>query len=186
MMKIEETGIEGLLVYTPTQYRDDRGYFQESVNVKALADKLGYTPVFVQDNESFSTYGVIRALHSQSGEHAQAKLVRVIEGEVLDVVVDIRKGSVTYGKTFSVVLSAQNNKHMFVPRGFLHGFSVLSPQARFLYKCDNFFQPSAEVAVAYNDPELNIDWQLPKGVAVLSEKDRQNPLFKDVQCYGGQ
>lgn len=178
-MNIITTDIEGVLVIQPRIFKDDRGYFFESFNQKEFSELVG--PVaFVQDNESCSSYGVVRGLHFQKGEHAQAKLVRVISGRVLDVAVDLRAGSPTFGRHVAVELTGENHLQLFIPRGFAHGFSVLSGTAVFQYKCDNFYCPSAEGAVVWNDPDLGIDWKLPPEDVVLSEKDKRHPLLKDL------
>jgi len=176
-MTVEYTPFKGLVIYVPAVYTDERGSFKESFSLRKFKDSLGFEAQFVQDNESTSRYGVIRALHSQGGKYAQAKLVRVSKGRVLDVVVDVRKDEPTFGKCFSVELSSQNNKHMFIPRGFLHGFSVLSDTAIFNYKCDNYFMPSSEISVHYADPELDIDWKIPKEDQIISTKDSISPSF---------
>lgn len=174
-MEIQETGLHGCVIIKPRIFEDDRGYFFESFNSKVFEELTGNKTAFVQDNQSFSSYGVIRALHAQSGEHAQAKLVRVLQGEVLDVAVDIRKDSPTYGKHVAVKLSAENKLQLFVPRGFLHGFAVLSETAEFFYKCDNFYNKESEVGVLYNDNSLNIDWLIPKSERIIAERDLQLP-----------
>lgn len=171
-----ETGIEGLKVFEPKVWGDDRGYFFESYNYDTFR-QAGINAVFVQDNQSRSTRGVLRGLHYQVGAYAQAKLVRCIEGEVLDVVVDIREGSATYGQSYSVLLSAENKKQLFIPRGFAHGFVVLSPTAEFFYKCDNFYSKTSEGGILYNDPQLKIDWQIDHSEVILSDKDKINPTF---------
>ena len=170
-MQIQETGLKDCLVLKPNVFEDPRGFFFESFNQKTFEHKTGLSGKFVQDNQSFTTYGVIRGLHAQGGDDGQAKLVRVLKGQVLDVAVDIRTGSPTYGKHFSVVLSAENRLQLYIPRGFLHGFSVLSETAEFFYKCDNFYNKASEVGVIYNDPTLNIDWQIPVEKQSISEKD---------------
>ena len=178
-MEVIKTELEGVLILEPRIFTDGRGYFFECYNQREFLAKTGLDVTFVQDNESFSSYGVLRGLHFQKGEYAQAKLVRVIEGKVLDVAVDIRKGSPTFGKWTSVELSGENHRQFFIPRGFAHGFSVLSPTARFQYKCDNFYAPAQEGAIAWNDPDLAIDWKLPASDVLLSEKDSRHPLLKD-------
>ena len=177
-MKFTETKIPGVILIDPTVFEDARGYFYESYNA-ALFAQHGIDAVFVQDNQSQSTRGVIRGLHCQLGEHAQAKLVRVLEGKVLDVAVDVRKDSPTYGQYVAVELSAENRRQLFIPRGFLHGFSVLSERATFAYKCDNLYCKAAECGVRYDDPDLNIDWQIPSNEANISEKDRILGSLKD-------
>ena len=175
-MNIIQTGIEGLVVVEPKVFGDSRGYFFEVFNEREFAEKVG--PVhFVQDNESKSRYGVLRGLHFQKGEFAQAKLVRVVSGAVLDVAVDIRPGSPTYGQWHAEELTGENHRMMFIPRGFAHGFSVLSEEVVFQYKCDNFYCPSAEGAIAWNDPVLAIDWRLPEADIILSEKDKHHPFL---------
>ncbi len=171
-----ETGIEGLFIFEPKVWGDDRGYFFESYNYDVFR-KAGINSIFVQDNQSRSTRGVLRGLHYQRGAYAQAKLVRCIEGEVIDVVVDIREGSPTYGQSMSILLSAENKKQLYIPRGFAHGFLVLSETAEFFYKCDNFYSKESEGGVLFNDPALNIDWQFDLSQAILSEKDKVNPTF---------
>lgn len=171
-----ETEIEGLIIFEPKVWGDDRGYFFESYNYDVFR-KAGINSIFVQDNQSRSTRGVLRGLHYQRGAYAQAKLVRCIEGEVIDVVVDIREGSPTYGQSMSILLSAENKKQLYIPRGFAHGFLVLSETAEFFYKCDNFYSKESEGGVLFNDPALNIDWQFDLSQAILSEKDKVNPTF---------
>ena len=172
--------IEGLKVFIPTVFKDNRGYFYESYNKNTLAD-LGITVDFVQDNESFSSQYTLRGLHFQKPPFAQAKLVRVLEGTVWDVAVDLRTNSPTFGKWYGVELSGENKKQFFIPRGFAHGFSVLTPTAKFAYKCDNFYNKSSEGAIVFNDPDLNIDWKIDLKQAVLSEKDLKNPSFAAYQ-----
>ena len=177
-MNIITTGIEGLIVIEPKVFGDDRGYFFESFNEREFTEKVG--PVhFVQDNESKSRYGVVRGLHFQKGEHAQAKLVRVVRGAVLDVAVDLRKGSPTYGQYHAEELSGENHRMMFIPRGFAHGFSVLSEDVVFQYKCDNLYCPASEGAIAWNDPTLAIDWRIPAEAVILSEKDKHHPFLHE-------
>lgn len=177
-MRIEQTPLEGCFIIHDSVYKDERGYFFESFNKKRFATLTGIDVEFVQDNQSRSVKGVLRGLHFQKGEHAQAKLVRVLEGSVLDVAVDIRKDSPTFGKSFSVVLTAEGATQLYIPKGFAHGFAVLSDNATFFYKCDNYYNKAAEGGIAYNDPELNINWQLPGQSLILSEKDRQNPTLQ--------
>lgn len=174
-MKATETKLKGCFIIEPTVFKDSRGYFFETFNQPKFEKITGQQGHFVQDNQSASTYGVIRGLHFQKGEHAQAKLVRVIEGRVLDVAVDIREGSVTYGQWASVELTAENNLQFYVPRGFAHGFSVLSETAVFAYKCDNTYNKESEGGIAYNDPSLGIDWGIPEEARSLSEKDLELP-----------
>lgn len=179
-MKIEETKLKGCFIIEPTVYTDDRGYFFESFNTRRFNDAVGKEVRFVQDNQSFSTWGVIRALHYQCGNYAQAKLVRVLSGTVLDVAVDLRPESPTFGQYFAIELSADNKKQLFIPRGFGHGFSVLSETAEFFYKCDNFYNKEAEGGIIYNDSELNIDWQLPLDQIKVSSKDKELPTFQNA------
>jgi dTDP-4-dehydrorhamnose 3,5-epimerase len=178
-MKIIETGISKLLILEPQVYGDNRGYFFESFNQRTFYE-LGITSNFVQDNESFSTYGTLRGLHMQLGESAQAKLVRVIKGKVLDVAVDLRKNSLTFGQHYSIELSEDNKRLFYIPRGFAHGFIVMSETATFSYKCDNFYNPEAEIGIAYDDPTLKIDWLLPDCDILLSLKDKSNRSLKEV------
>lgn len=180
-MKIIETGISGLFVIEPDVFGDSRGYFMESFSQKKFNELTGLDIDFVQDNESRSTYGVLRGLHFQRHPYAQAKLVRVVSGKVLDVAVDLREGSETYGKHFAVELSGENHRQMFIPKGFAHGFSVLSQEAVFQYKCDEYYNPQAEGAIAWNDPALGIDWQLPIEDVRLSEKDSRHPTLKEFE-----
>ena len=175
-MTITKTEIEGLFVIEPRVFGDARGYFFESYNARDFAEVADVT--FVQDNESRSCYGVVRGLHFQKPPFAQAKLVRVVEGCVLDVAVDIRAGSPTYGHYVAVELTAENHRQLFLPRGMAHGFAVLSPSAVFQYKCDNLYHPEAEGALAWDDPTLAIDWHVPADRVLLSEKDRHHPDFK--------
>lgn len=177
-MKFLETDIPGLLIFEPKIFEDSRGYFFESFS-KILFQQEGIKIDFVQDNQSSSQYGVIRGLHYQLNPKAQAKMVRVLSGRILDVVVDIRKGSPTYGKQFALELSSENKKQLFIPKGFAHGFSVLSEQAEVFYKCDEYYDKSTEAGIAYNDAQINIDWQIPAGKEVISEKDLQLPSFSD-------
>lgn len=176
-MEIIESPFLDCYVLKPNIIEDARGYFFESFNQKKFSELTGLDVNFVQDNQSFSNYGVVRGLHAQKDQYAQAKLVRVIQGEVLDVVVDARPESATYGKHFSIRLNAENKLQLFVPRGFFHGFSVLSSEAVFFYKCDNYYHKSAEQGVYYADPFLSIDWQVPESSMLLTEKDLSLPLF---------
>jgi len=179
-MNVIRTDIEGLAVIEPRIFKDPRGYFFESFSERDFAEQVA--PVkFVQDNESKSSYGVIRGLHFQKPPYAQAKLVRVVKGKVLDVAVDLRVGSPTYGKHYAVELSEDNHRQFFIPRGFAHGFSVLSEEVIFQYKCDNYYAPQSEGSVIWNDPDLGIDWGVPAEKAVLSEKDNRNPRLKDLE-----
>ena len=175
-MKVIDTVIEGVKLIEPNVFGDERGYFLETWN-KAEFAKAGIDVDFVQDNESFSTYGVLRGLHYQLPPYTQAKLVRVIAGMVLDVVVDIRKGSPTFGKSFTAELSGENKRQLFMPRGMAHGFAVLTPKVTFVYKCDNAYAPSHERAIRFDDPELGIDWQVPPENRLLSKKDREGVPF---------
>ncbi|MGV8815447.1 MAG: dTDP-4-dehydrorhamnose 3,5-epimerase [Gelidibacter sp.] len=179
-MKKIDTAIEGCFILEPKVFNDERGYFFESFNENQFRDLTNTDIHFVQDNQSFSKFGVLRGLHAQGGAHAQAKLVRVLCGEVLDVAVDIRNGSPTFGQHVTAILSAQNQKQFFVPRGFLHGFVVLSETAEFFYKCDNYYHKASEVGVRYDDPTLNIDWLLTKDQISVSEKDLILPKFNAV------
>ena len=177
-MHVTETKLQGCFIITPQIFKDDRGYFFESFNQEKFESLTEQNGHFVQDNQSASTYGVVRGLHFQKGVHAQAKLVRVIEGTVLDIAVDIREGSLTYGQWISVELSAENNKQLYIPRGFAHGFSVLSPTAVFAYKCDNNYNKESEGGIRYDDPSLNIDWKIPSEMIILSNKDVDLPFLK--------
>ena len=179
-MEVIKTNIEGVVIIEPRIFKDDRGYFFESFSQREFEEKVCKT-TFVQDNESKSSYVVLRGLHFQKPPFAQSKLVRVIKGAVLDVAVDIRKGSPTFGQYVSVELTGENHRQFFIPRGFAHGFSVLSEEVIFQYKCDNFYSPQSEGAIAWNDPDLNIDWRIPAEKVVLSEKDSKHPRLKDWQ-----
>jgi dTDP-4-dehydrorhamnose 3,5-epimerase len=182
-MNIIRTEIPDVVIVEPRVFGDNRGYFFESFSERDFVSQVRKVR-FVQDNESRSSYGVERGLHYQKPPFSQSKLVRVISGKVLDVAVDMRKGSPTYGKHVAVELSGENKRQMFIPRGFAHGFAVLSDDVVFQYKCDNFYAPSSEGAVAWDDPELGIDWGVPQDKVVLSDKDRSHPLFKDVEsCF---
>ena len=173
------TAFEGLVIIEPKVFKDDRGYFFESFNQSIFEEQIG--PVqFVQDNESFSTYGVVRGLHFQQGAFAQAKLIRVVKGAVLDVAVDLRKKSPTFGQHFSIELTSDNHRQLFIPRGFAHGFSVLSEEVIFQYKCDNLYAPQSEQGIAWNDPKLAIDWRIPTDKIVLSAKDQQYSLLSEM------
>ena len=178
-MKILETDIEGVVIIEPDVFEDARGYFFESFSQERFDEAV--RPVrFVQDNESMSSYGVLRGLHYQKGRHAQSKLVRCVKGAVLDVAVDIRKGSPTFGKHVAVELSEKNRRQLFIPRGFAHGFSVLSDTAIFQYKCDSLYAPQSEGAIAWDDPDIGIDWQIPADAVLLSAKDKAHPRLKDA------
>lgn len=179
-MEIFQTTIPEVKLFKPRIFGDARGSFFESYNQNTIK-QVGIDAIFVQDNQSQSTRGVLRGLHYQMGEHAQAKLVRVLQGEVLDVAVDIRKGSPTFGKYFSAIISAENGHQMFVPRGFAHGFVVLSETATFAYKCDNFYHKPAEGGIIWNDPTINIDWSLDLKDVLLSEKDEILPNLENCQ-----
>lgn len=180
MINTVQTAIPGVVIVEPKVFGDARGYFFESWSQRDFDAAVGPV-VFVQDNESKSRYGVLRGLHFQKGEYAQAKLLRVVKGCVLDVAVDIRAGSPTFGKYVAVELSESNHRQLFIPRGFAHGFAVLSEEAVCQYKTDNFYCPEAEGAIAWNDPALGIDWQLPAEDIILSQKDSHNPLLKDIR-----
>ena len=179
-MPFIETGFTGLKIFEPRVFADSRGYFFESFN-KTLFHEAGIVTDFVQDNESRSQRGVLRGLHYQLNPFAQAKLIRVVEGEVLDVVVDIRLGSPTYGKHFDLLVSAENKKQLYIPRGFAHGFVVLSDTCIFQYKCDNFYSKESEGGIHFNDPALNINWGIDLSQAIVSDKDKVLPLFKDCK-----
>lgn len=178
-MEVIKTNIEGVVIIEPRIFRDERGYFFESFSQREFQEKVCNT-VFVQDNESKSSYGVLRGLHFQKPPYAQSKLVRVIKGAVLDVAVDIRKGSPTFGQHVAVELTENNHRQFFIPRGFAHGFSVLTDEVIFQYKCDNFYAPQSEGALAWDDPDLGIDWRLPAEKVILSEKDRHHSRLKDA------
>ena len=178
-MNIIKTKIPGLVIIEPKLFVDERGYFFESFNQRDFNSAVGNI-TFVQDNESKSSYGVLRGLHFQLPPYTQSKLVRVIEGRVLDVAVDIRKNSLTYGQYVSVELTGESHRQLFIPKGFAHGFVVLSKQAVFQYKCDEFYHPETEGAIAWNDPAINIDWQIPTKDIILSAKDKAHPLLKDI------
>lgn len=179
MIEVKKTDIEGVLIIEPKVFGDARGYFLESFNAKEFAEKTGLNINFVQDNESMSSYGVMRGLHFQNPPYTQSKLVRCVKGAVLDVAVDIRKGSPTYGKHVAVELTEDNHRQFFVPRGFAHGFAVLSETAVFQYKCDNFYAPQADGGISILDESLGIDWKIPTEKALLSEKDTKHALLKD-------
>ena len=178
-MKVLDTGIEGLKIIEPDVFHDERGYFFESYNAERYA-AAGITTMFVQDNESKSGFGVLRGLHFQKPPYAQSKLVRVVKGAVLDIAVDIRKGSPTFGQHVAVELNEDNHRQFFIPRGFAHGFVVLTDEAVFQYKCDNFYSPESECAIAWDDPALGIDWKVPADSIILSEKDKRHPVLKDA------
>lgn len=177
-MEITKTDIEGLLIFEPQVFEDGRGYFFESFNKRKFEQALGSPINFVQDNQSKSEYGVLRGIHFQKGDHAQAKLVHVLQGSVLDVAVDLRTESKTFGEYVSIELSAENKKQLFIPRGFGHGFVVLSQKAEFFYKCDNFYNKEAEGGIIFNDPYLNIEWSIPENELIVSKKDLLLSNFK--------
>ena len=177
-MNFIATKLEGCYIIEPKIINDDRGYFMESFNENTFQKGIGQAIHFVQDNQSFSSKGVLRGLHYQVGEHSQAKLVRVLSGEVLDVAVDIRPNSKTFGEYVSVLLTADNQTQFFVPRGFAHGFLVLSDTATFFYKCDNFYNKESEGGIIYNDKTLNIDWGFSESQLIISEKDKVQPVLK--------
>ncbi|HPX04775.1 MAG TPA: dTDP-4-dehydrorhamnose 3,5-epimerase [Tenuifilaceae bacterium] len=179
-MKLTEAPIQGLYIIEPKVFEDSRGYFMETFNQKAFAE-VGINVSFVQDNESCSSKGVIRGLHYQLAPFAQSKLVRVIAGEILDVALDLRLNSPTYGKHFSILLNSQSKKQLFIPHGFAHGFSVLSETAVVQYKCDSLYNPSAERGIQFNDPALSIDWMVKDDQATISPKDLVHPLFADAE-----
>lgn len=182
-MKVLRTGLDGLYILEPHVFEDARGYFFESYS-KAAFEAAGLFYDFVQDNQSKSSYGTVRGLHFQKGEHAQAKLVRVLEGVVLDVAVDLRRASPTYGRHVAVELSGENKLMMLIPRGFAHGFSVLSETAVFAYKCDNLYCKESEGGIRFDDPTLAIDWRIDMAKALTSEKDRQHPYFSEFEtCF---
>lgn len=176
-MEIIKTDIEGVLILKPHIFGDARGYFYESYNKKLLSDLAPEIPEFVQDNQSYSTYGVVRGLHFQKAPYAQAKLVRVVSGKVLDVAVDLRPGSPTFGKHVSVELSGENQLQFFIPEGFAHGFSVLSHEVVFQYKCSSYYNKESEGGIIFNDPDLGIDWGIPQKDMILSPKDKVHPTF---------
>jgi len=179
-MPFIKTDFPGLFVIEPVVYKDSRGYFFESYNQKQF-EAEGIDILFVQDNQSKSSYGVIRGLHYQLNPYAQTKLMRVLSGRILDIAVDIRKGSPTYGKVFALELSAENNIQVLIPKGFAHGFSVLSENAEVMYKCDAFYNKESEAGIQYNDAALNIDWQVPAGKAIISDKDLVHPSIEDCK-----
>lgn len=179
-MNVIKTEIDGVVIIEPRIFNDQRGYFFESFSERDFCKEVREVK-FVQDNESKSQYGVLRGLHFQKPPYCQSKLVRVIKGAVLDVAVDIRKGSPTFGKHVAVELTEDNHRQFFVPRGFAHGFSVLTPEVIFQYKCDNFYAPQSEGAIAWDDPDLGIDWRIPADKVILSEKDRHHPRLKDAE-----
>ena len=179
-MNIIKTDFPGLAIIEPKVFGDERGYFYESYNEKVMV-QAGIHTIFKQDNQSFSKYGVIRGLHFQLNPHSQTKLIRVIEGAIYDVVLDLRKDSPTFGKWFGIDLSAENKRQLYIPKGFAHGFSVLSPQTIILYKCDNFYNPQFEGGILYNDPALAIDWKIDPDKATVSDKDKILPTFDQLE-----
>lgn len=181
-MKITNTAIEGVVIIEPQVFEDARGYFFESWN-KAKMAEAGLDYGFIQDNQSKSCFGTIRGVHFQRGEYSQAKLVRVLQGTVLDVAVDLRQDSPTFGQHVAVELSAENNRQLMIPRGFGHGFSVLTPTAVFAYKCDNVYNKASEAGIRFDDPDVGIDWKIKPEEAVLSDKDKILPLLKEITCF---
>jgi dTDP-4-dehydrorhamnose 3,5-epimerase len=180
-MKFHPTKLKDCFVIEPLLFKDQRGYFMESFNQETFEKGIGHKIHFVQDNQSFSTKGVLRGLHYQTGNHTQAKLVRVLHGEVLDIAVDIRPDSKTFGQYEAVILSGENQKQFFVPRGFAHGFLVLSETATFFYKCDNLYNKESEGGIIYNDSTINIDWSFPESELIISEKDEQLPTLANAK-----
>ena len=178
-MEVIKTKIPGVVIIEPRLFPDARGYFFESFSKREFEEKVGKIE-FVQDNESKSSYGVLRGLHFQKPPYAQSKLVRVVKGAVLDVAVDIRKGSPTFGQHVAVELTEDNHRQFFIPRGFAHGFAVLTDEVIFQYKCDNFYAPASEGAIAWDDPDLGIDWRVPAEKVILSEKDKKHPRLKEI------
>lgn len=181
-MPFIKTTFPGLLIFEPVVYKDSRGYFFESYNSKTFSDDE-INIAFVQDNQASSVYGVIRGLHYQSDPFAQTKLIRVLTGIVLDVAVDLRQGSPTFGKAYSIELSEENKRQLLIPRGFAHGYSVMSETAEVFYKCDQYYNKQSEGGIAYNDNILNIDWKIPSGKAIVSEKDNNHPTFEKEKTY---
>lgn len=180
-MKVTETHLKGCFVIEPSFFKDNRGSFLICFNQQEFEKKTGVHTNFVLDNQSISQYGVLRGLHMQTGEFSQAKLVRVTQGKVLDVVVDVRKKSPTFGKSFTMMLTAQDNKQLYIPRGFLHGFAVLENNTIFSYKCDNYYNKDAEVGVMFDDADLKIDWMLKKEDVILSDKDKRLMSFEEIK-----
>lgn len=177
-MEFIKTKIEGVVIMEPRIFKDARGYFFESFRAQEFQEKVCPT-IFIQDNESLSCYGVVRGLHFQKPPFSQSKLIRVVKGAIMDVAVDLRKHSATYGQYVAVELSEENHRQLYIPRGFAHGFSVLSEEVILQYKCDNYYAPQSEGGIAWNDPDLNIDWHIPADQVILSEKDTKHPLLKD-------
>ena len=183
-MQVEKTPLQDCYIIHDKIFKDERGYFFESFNQQTFQNSTGLQVAFVQDNQSSSSRGVLRGLHFQTGQHSQAKLVRVLSGEVLDVAVDLRKSSPTFGQSFSIILSENSATQLYIPRGFAHGFAVLSTTAVFFYKCDNFYNKASEGGIIYNDPQLSIDWMIPAIDLIISEKDAVLPLFNnDVTIF---
>ncbi|MBR1569936.1 MAG: dTDP-4-dehydrorhamnose 3,5-epimerase [Bacteroidales bacterium] len=182
-MQVIQTELDGVLIVEPRVFEDGRGYFFESFNARDFARETGLDIVFVQDNESRSSYGVVRGLHFQKPPHAQSKLVRVVEGRVLDVAVDLRRSSPSFGRYVAMELTGENHRQMFIPKGFAHGFAVLSKDAVFQYKCDSLYCPEAEGAIAWDDPDIGIDWKLPAADIVLSAKDRKHPMLRESDFF---
>lgn len=180
-MTVEKTPLEGCLLIKPRVFKDERGSFFESYNHQVFQKETGLHLEFIQDNQSISQRGALRGIHLQTGAHAQTKLVRVVQGEVLDVAVDLRKKSPTFGKTYATILNDENNHQLLIPKGFGHGFITLSNKAIFAYKCDNYYHKASEAGVIYNDPSLNIDWMLPKEELILSEKDQELPSLENFR-----
>lgn len=180
-MKVKQTSLKDCYIIEDTVFEDSRGYFFESFNSQKFESLTGLSVNFIQDNQSKSTRGVLRGLHFQKGIHAQAKLVRVLKGRVIDVAVDIRPNSPTFGQYEAVELTEDNHLQFFIPRGFAHGFAVLSDEAVFFYKCDNFYNKESEGGLLYNDPALNIDWKLDVSEVILSDKDRNSPILEDIK-----
>lgn len=180
-MPFTQATIKGLYIFEPRLFPDERGYFYESFNLKQFSEATGFEGNFVQDNHSYSTYGVMRGLHLQLPPNAQSKLIRVVQGEIYDVAVDLRKKSDTYGQYFGVILSSENKKQFFIPQGFAHGFVVLSQTAELLYKCDNYYAPQSESGILYNDEDINIDWKVPAEKMIVSAKDLLLKKLKDTQ-----
>ena len=180
-MKITETTLKGCFILEPKIHKDERGLFLESYHKTILEQAIGESINFVQDNISVSKRGVLRGLHFQTGKHAQAKLVQVLKGEVLDVLVDIRKKSSTYGNHFKLKLSAENRKSIFIPKGIAHGFMALTEEVIFMYKCDSYYHPQSEAGILFKDADLNIDWGISQNEMIISEKDLKLPLWKDIK-----
>lgn len=179
-MAVIKTAIEGVYIIEPTVFGDERGYFFESYNEERFRSETGIDVHFVQDNESRSRRGVLRGLHFQKKPYAQAKLVRVVQGKVLDVAVDIRRGSPTFGKHIAVELSGDNHRQLFIPKGFAHGYVVMEDDTVFQYKCDEFYHPEAEGGIAWNDPDIGIEWGVAESDITLSEKDKRHPILKEI------